>query len=196
MKTIEDRILKDGFIIDNDIIKVDSFLNHQIDPTLLRDFAYGVKEEFADTRIDKVLTIETSGIAVAYAVCEALGDVPLVFAKKSKSKTVDPNDVFLAEVRSFTRGNVAPVTVSKRFLHENENVLIVDDFLAEGNASFGLLDLCKQAGAHVIGVAVVIEKSFQGGRKRLEEKGVHVFSGASIHAFCDNKPVFKKPTHF
>lgn len=189
MKSIEEKILKDGKIIDNDIIKVDSFLNHQIDIAFLREFARGVKEAFADTKIDKVLTIETSGIACAYAVCEALGDVPLVFAKKSKSKTTD-QEVYCAEVNSFTRGFVSPVTVSKRFLRQGENILIVDDFLASGNAGLGLIGIAEQAGAHVVGVAAVIEKSFQGGREKIEAKGIRVFAGASIKAFENNQPVF------
>lgn len=190
MKNIEDKILKDGRIIDNDILKVDSFLNHQIDVAFLREFALDVKEFFAGKKIDKVFTIETSGVAVAYAVAEQLGDVPLLFAKKSKSKTVDPNNIYLTRVKSFTRGAVAEVTVAKQYLHPGENVLIVDDFLAEGNASIGLIDLCQQANANVAGVAVVIEKVFQGGRKRIEEKGVPVFAGASIRAFQDSKPIF------
>ena len=189
MNSIEEKILKDGKIIDNDIIRVDSFLNHQIEIGFIQDFAAQVRAAFAGKKIDKVLTIETSGIAVAFAVCEALGNVPLVFAKKSKSKTVDDN-VFCAEIKSFTRGCSVPVTVSRNYLHEGENILIVDDFLAEGNAALGLMDMCAQAGAHVVGVAAVIEKTFQGGRKRVEEKGVPVFAGASIKAFEDNKPVF------
>ena len=189
MKCVEERILKDGIIIDDDIIKVDSFLNHQIDVAFIREFAQAVKEFFGDKKIDKVLTIEASGVAVGCFVAEVFGDIPLVFAKKSKSRTVN-NDVFVTEVRSFTRGIASEVTVARRFLHEGENVLIVDDFLAEGNASLGLVDLCQKANANVVGVAVVIEKNFQGGRKLLESKGVPVFAGASILAFEDNKPVF------
>ncbi len=189
MKDIENRILRDGKIIDNDILKVDSFLNHQIDVAFLRDFARMTKEFFADKKVDRILTIETSGVAVAYAVAEAFGDLPLVFAKKAKSRTVDEN-VYTTDVHSFTHGNVAKVTVSKQYLHEGENVLIVDDFLAAGNASTGLIDLCRKAGANPVGVAVVIEKVFQGGRDFIEKEGIPVFAGASIKAFKDNKPVF------
>ena len=189
MKSIEEKILKDGKIVDNDIIRVDSFLNHQIDIGFLREFARGVKEDFGDTKVDKVLTIETSGIAVAYAVSEAYDGIPLVFAKKSKSKITDEN-VFVTSIHSFTRGIDSPVTVSKNYLHKGERVLIVDDFLAAGNAALGLMELCKQAGAEVVGVAAVIEKTFQGGREKIENAGVKVFAGASIKAFIDNKPVF------
>ena len=190
MKTIEERILKDGIIIDNDIIKVDSFLNHQIDLRFMKEFGACVKEFFKDVKVDRVLTIETSGVAVGYAVSDAFGDVPLVFAKKQKSKTVDQNEVYATEVQSFTHGNTAHVTVSKKYLKPGENVLIVDDFLANGNASLGLIDLCRQAGANPVGVAVVIEKLFQGGRTLIEQEGLPVFAGASIKAFKDNKPIF------
>ena len=189
MKNIEDKILRDGRIIDNDIIKVDSFLNHQIDVAFIREFAMDVKEFFAGKKIDRVLTIETSGVAIGYAVAEVFGDIPLVFAKKTKSKTVGA-DVYHTPVKSFTRGATSDVTVAMQYLREGENVLIVDDFLAEGNASMGLIDLCRQANANVVGVAVVIEKTFQGGRGRIEKEGIPVFAGASIKAFHDNKPVF------
>lgn len=190
MKTIEDRILRDGIIIDNDIIKVDSFLNHQIDLRFLKEFGACVKEFFKDVQVDRVLTIETSGVAVAYAVADAFEDVPLVFAKKRESKTVDQADVYSTEVKSFTHNNTARVTVSRKYLRPGENVLIVDDFLANGNAALGLIDLCRQAGANPVGVAVVIEKVFQGGRALIEQKGLPVFAGASIKAFKDNKPIF------
>ena len=189
MKNIEDKILRDGRIIDNDIIKVDSFLNHQIDVAFIREFAIDVKEFFAGKKIDRVLTIETSGVAIGYAVAEIFGDIPLVFAKKTKSKTVG-TDVYHTAVKSFTRGATCDVTVAMHYLHEGENVLIVDDFLAEGNASMGLIDLCRQANANVSGVAVVIEKTFQGGRERIEKEGIPVFSLSSIKAFRENKPVF------
>ena len=191
MKLIEDRILKDGHIINDDILKVDSFLNHQIDVALMRQFALEAKEYFKDVKVDKVLTIETSGIAVAYPVAEVFNDVPLVFAKKSKSQIVGDN-VYKAVVKSFTRGTQSEVTVDKKYLLPGENVLIVDDFLAEGNASLGLADLIKQAGANPVGVVIVIEKSFQEGRKKLENLGLKVFSGARIKAFENNKPIFMK----
>ena len=189
MKSLEKRILKDGVIINNDILKVDSFLNHQIDVALARDLAKEITEHFNGDGINKILTIETSGIAYAYAVAQEMGDLPLVFAKKSKSATVG-NDVYTGEVKSFTRNTVSKITVANKYLKPSDTVLIVDDFLAEGNASLGLIDLCKQAGAKVVGVAVAIEKGFQPGRKRLEELGLKVYSGANVKAFVDNKPVF------
>lgn len=187
MKLLEQRILEDGVIINNDILKVDSFLNHQIDVSLTRALAKEIAALFPTA--NKVLTIETSGIPLAFAVAEELKNIPLVFAKKSKSATVG-KDVYTAIVKSFTRNTKSEITVANRYLKKEDKVLIVDDFLAEGNASLGLLDLCRQAGAEVMGVAVAVEKRFQGGRDRLEKEGVKVYSGASIKAFKDNKPVF------
>lgn len=189
MKLLEQRVLEDGVIVNNDILKVDSFINHQIDVALVRALAKEINEEFKEFKVNKILTIETSGIAFAYAVAEEMGNLPLVFAKKSKSATVG-DDVFKAEIKSFTRNISSTVTVRDRYLKPSDTVLIVDDFLAEGNASLGLIDICNQAGAKVVGVAVAIEKRFQPGRKRLEELGLKVYSGASIKAFVDNKPVF------
>ena len=189
MKLLEDRILKDGVVINNDILKVDSFLNHQIDVALARKLAKEIAVEYKNLGINKILTIETSGIAFAYAVAEEMGDLPLVFAKKSKSAIVG-NDVYTAIVKSFTRNINSQVTVSNKYLKPSDTVLIVDDFLAEGNAALGLIDLCNQAGAKVVGVAVAIEKGFQGGRDKLEGLGLKVYSGANVRAFKDNKPVF------
>ncbi len=189
MKLLEDRILKDGVIINNDILKVDSFLNHQIDVELTRLLAKEIAYLFKGYGINKVLTIETSGLPVSFAVAEELGNVPLVFSKKSKSATVG-DDVYKAEIKSFTRNTTSTVTVANKYLNNGDVILIVDDFLAEGNAALGLLNLCNQAGAKVVGVAVEIEKGFQGGRDKLEALGIKVYSGANVKAFVDNKSVF------
>ena len=189
MKMLEEAILAKGKIIDNNILKVDSFINHQIDPKVINPLADYFVKEFKGIKIDKVLTIETSGLPIAYAVADRLG-VKMVFAKKSKSKTVDDNNVYCSEVKSFTRGTVSPITVSKDYVVPGENVLIVDDFLAQGNAALGLIDIVKQGGGQVVGVAAAIDKSFQGGRKAIQDLGIKVVSGANITAFKDNKPVF------
>ena len=189
MKEIEEKVLKDGEIIGKDIIKVDCFLNHQIDIKTLKKFAIEVRKEFKNVKIDKVLTIETSGIAVGYAVAEAFGDLPLLFAKKAKSKIIN-GDLFSTKIKSFTRDEMCDVTVNKKYLKAGENILIVDDFLAEGNAGIGLIDLCHQAGANPVGLAVFIEKYFQGGHQKIEAMGVKVVAGASIKAFKNNKPIF------
>ena len=189
MKELEERILQDGVVINDDILKVDSFLNHQIDVNLLNDLGMDVGRFFNDVKVDKVLTIETSGIAVAYAVSQAFDSIPLLFAKKSKSLTVDEN-VYKTDIKSFTRNKVSTVTVSKNYLRKGEKILLVDDFLAEGNAAMGLIDLCEQAGAEVVGFVTAIEKAFQGGRQRIENKGIKVYSGATIKAFKNNRACF------
>ena len=189
MKIIEEAIAKYGRILDGEIIKVDSFVNHQVNPHITNELAKYFVNEFEGTRIDKVLTLETSGIPIAYAVASIL-DVNMVFAKKSKSKTVDINNVYSADVYSFTRGIVSTVTVSKDYILEGENILIVDDFLAAGNACQGLIEIINQGGAKCVGVCATIEKSFQGGRKMLNDMGIKVVSGANIVRFDGNTPIF------
>ena len=190
MKFVEEKILKEGHVIGEDILKVDSFVNHRIDTKFVSDISKAFAEEFKDMGINKVVTIETSGIVYAAFTAVELGYLPLVFAKKSKSKTVDESNIYKTEIKSFTRNTVSEVTIDKRFLSPEDRILLVDDFLAEGNAAFGLLDICRQAGAKVVGAAVAIEKSFQGGRARLEAEGLKVYSGANVKEFKDNKTVF------
>ena len=190
MKFVEEKILKEGHVIGEDILKVDSFLNHRIDTKFVVDICKEFAKEFKDLGINKVVTIETSGIV--YAACTAieLGCLPVVFAKKSKSKVVDESNCYKTEIKSFTRNTISEVTIDKRYLSGDDKVLIVDDFLAEGNAAKGLIDLCEQGGAKVVGFATVIDKPFQGGRAYLLNKGIKVVSGASIKAFENGKVVF------
>lgn len=188
MKYVEEKILKDGRIIGDNILKVDSFLNHQIDINFTKEVAKYFASKFSN--IDKILTIETSGIAFAVATAMEMNNVPVVFAKKSKSKIVDPSNLYLANIKSFTRNTVSEVLVDKRFLNKDERILIVDDFLAEGNAGLGLIDICNQAGAKVVGFASVIEKTFQGGRKKIESLGVKVVTTAPIKEFKNGTIVF------
>lgn len=190
MKLLEDAILEKGRVIDNEILKVDSFLNHQVDPEIIDPLCQYFIDEFKGEKIDKILTIETSGLPLAYKVASLLG-IKMVYAKKSKSRIVDDN-VYTEEVASFTRGTVSSITVSKNYLLKGEKVLIIDDFLAKGNAAMGLINIIKAAGAEVVGFCAAIEKSFQGGRAALEEKGIKVVTGANIASFEDNKPVFAK----
>lgn len=190
MKFLEEQIIKHGRIIDNEIIKVDNFLNHQVDPEIINRLAKEFVEEFKDVKIDKVLTLEISGIPVAYAVASLL-KVKMVFAKKTKSKIVD-EDVYCEEVRSFTRGTVSNITVSKDYINKGENILIVDDFLAKGNAAIGLINIAKKGKANVVGFCAAICKSFQGGKELLEAMGLKVALGANIVAFKDNKPIFEE----
>jgi len=188
MQLLEDRIKQDGVVIKNEILKVDSFINHQIDVDLLNKVCKYLGEKFQN--IDKIVTIETSGIPFSIGISQVLGNIPVVFAKKSKSLILNSENAYTSEVKSFTRKSNSLIYIDKNYLHENESCLIVDDFLAEGNAAMGLVDIIKQAKAKVAGVAIVIEKEFQGGHKRLEEAGYHVESAAIIKGFKDNKVVF------
>ena len=192
MNFLEERILKDGKVKAGNVLKVDRFLNHQLDIPLLEKIGEGSEEipnairgeeicrRFADVPITKVLTIETSGIAVAYPVARALG-VPLVFAKKSRSINLE-GKFLVAEVKSFTHGNINRVLVSKKFLNPGEKVLLVDDFLADGSAMQGLISIVESAGAEVAGLGIAIEKGFQEGGSRLRNLGYRVEAVATIDA--------------
>jgi len=185
MNFLEERILKDGIVKENNVLKVDSFLNHQMDPALLDEIGKEFHRRFSDKKITKILTIEASGIAIAYATARVFG-VPAIFAKKTKSVNID-GDVYVAEVESFTHKNKNQAIVSKSFLDKNDRVLIVDDFLANGEAAEGLCDLCRQAGAEVIGIGVCVEKSFQPGHQKLVEAGYHVHALAKVLGIEDGK---------
>ena len=178
MNFVEERILKDGIIKQGDVLKVDSFLNHQIDIALLDEIAREFVRRFAGNTITKVLTIEASGIAIACAVARLL-NVPVVFAKKSKSVNLD-GEAYVAEVESFTHKKTNRVIVSKKYLSETDHVLIVDDFLANGCALQGLISLVDAAGAEVVGCGIVIEKGFQEGGHRIRNLGFHLESLAII----------------
>lgn len=184
MKLLEERILKDGKIKPGGILKVDSFLNHQIDPQLLYEMAMELKRLYAGTEINKVLTIEASGIALAAMVGYVLS-CPLVFAKKSKSKNIS-DDLYSVEVESFTHGNTNTVVVSKEYLNPGDKVLIIDDFLATGAALVGLKALVEQAGAEAVGAGISVEKVFQGGGNKLREQGFRVESLAMIASMGDD----------
>ena len=178
MELLEQRILKDGRLLPGGILKVDSFLNHQMDPTLLQAMAREFRRLFADERVDRVLTIEASGIAIAILAGLEFG-CPVVFAKKSKTKNLS-DDLYRVEVPSFTHGNTNTVVVSKDYLKAGERVLLIDDFLATGAALFGLRDLVAQAGGTTVGAGIAIEKVFQGGGERLRAGGMRVESLARI----------------
>ncbi len=188
MKQLEERILRDGKILPGGILKVDGFLNHQIDPQLLYDMALELRRLYAGEEINKILTIEASGIAIASLVGYVFG-CPLLFAKKSKTKNL-AGGLWSAEVESFTHGNTNTVVVSKEYLGPGDRVLIVDDFLATGAALVGLKALCEQAGATVVGAGIAVEKLFQGGGERLRAGGLRVESLARIAAMSDGGIVF------
>lgn len=188
MKELEIRIQEEGEIVGEEILKVDSFINHQIDTELLERISDFFASSFE--RVDKIVTIETSGIAFAVGAALKMGNLPVVFAKKSGSKILDEQRTYRAEVRSFTRGTVSVIHIDKRFLKPGERCLIIDDFLAEGNACLGLISLVRQAGAEVAGVGAVIEKRFQGGREKIEYLGIKVISAASVERFENGRAVF------
>ena len=180
MNFLEERILKDGVVKPGNVLKVDSFLNHQMDIALLDEMGKEFKRRFADKKITKVLTIETSGIAVAYPVAREFG-VPLVFAKKAKSINLD-GEMYVAEVDSFTHKKTNTVIVSKKYLRENDHVLIIDDFLANGCALQGLISLVEAADATVEGCGIAIEKGFQDGGYRIRNLGYHLESLAIVES--------------
>lgn len=184
MELLEERIRKDGEVLPGNILKVSSFLNHQIDTELLDKMGAEFARLFKDAPVTKVLTIESSGIAVAYSVARQFG-VPLVFAKKHQSSNVN-EDVYSTTVHSYTHGQDNNVVVSKKFISPQDKVLLVDDFLANGKAVEGLIDIVEQAGAKVLGVCIAIEKGFQEGGKLIRERGYRVESAAIIKSMSDD----------
>lgn len=183
MNFLEERIIKDGIVKPGNVLKVDAFLNHQMDISLLDEIGHEFHRRFADCPITKVLTIEASGIAIAYPVASAFG-VPMVFAKKSKSINID-GEMYVAEVESFTHKNKNQVVVSKRFLAPEDHVLIIDDFLANGCALQGLISIVESAGATVEGLGIAVEKGFQIGGRVIRNLGYRLESLAIVDAMDD-----------
>ena len=180
MNCLEARITKDGVVKEGNVLKVDSFLNHQMDISLMNEIGKEFYERFKDLPINKILTIEASGIAIAYAVAQQFG-VPLLFAKKSKSINI-AGDTYTAEVESFTHKNKNTVVVSKQFLTANDHVLIIDDFLANGCALQGLISIVDQAGGTVEGIGIAIEKGFQVGGQVIRNLGYRLESLAIVES--------------
>lgn len=180
MNFLEEKILRDGVIKEGNILKVDSFLNHQIDIDIMRQMAYEFKRRFRGEHINKVLTIEASGIAIA-TLLGHLYDVPVVFAKKSQTAN-STDDKYVAHAFSFTHKKMNDVFISKPYLHATDRVLIVDDFLADGEAAHALIDLVRQAGGTVVGIGIAVEKGQQKGGRTLRAEGYHVESIAIVEA--------------
>ena len=178
MKLLEEKILKDGVIKSGNVLKVDSFLNHQIDVPFIAELGKEFKRQFADRSINKILTIEASGIGIACVAAMSFG-VPVVFAKKTTGSNMD-KDVYFTQIYSYTHSKTNDVVVAKRFLNKNDRVLIIDDFLANGCALEGLIEIVRQAGGTVEGIGVAIEKGFQGGGDKLREMGFNLHSLAII----------------
>jgi xanthine phosphoribosyltransferase len=192
MDILKERIINDGVAVGTEILKVDSFLNHQIDVKLFEGIGRAFKERFADVgdRVDKLLTVEASGIAVAAFVSRYFDYPPVVFAKKETPNTMN-EDYYFSEVMSFTKMQMSSIRIAKKYLCAGERVLIIDDFLAHGQAALGLINLIAQAGAELLGVGIVIEKEFQGGGAKLRSKGVRVESLAVVEKIEDGKIIFK-----
>lgn len=186
MELLKEKVMNEGIVLGEQVLKVDSFLNHQMDPMLMNEIGSEFVRRFAGEEITKVLTIESSGIAPAIMTALELG-VPMIFARKHKSLTLK-EDIFVEKVYSFTKRETNEITVSKKFLGANDRVLIIDDFLANGEAAFGLARIVEQAGSSVVGIGIVIEKSFQPGSKLLQEAGYRVDSLVRI-ASLDNGTV-------
>ena len=178
MQLLKDRIRKDGIIKQGNVLKVDSFLNHQMDIELFQEIGKEVKKRFAGEEINKILTIEASGIGIACVVAQEFG-VPVLFAKKSKTKNIS-GEVYTSKVESFTHGRIYDIIVSKDFLGEGDKVLLIDDFLANGKALEGLAALVEESGAELVGAGVVIEKGFQIGGKLIRDRGIHLESLAIV----------------
>ena len=184
MKLLADRIKKDGKIYPGGVLKVDSFLNHQVDAELLSKAGEEFYRLFGNEGVTKILTAEVSGIAIACLTAPWFG-VPMVFAKKNRGSNMS-GEVYSQEVMSFTHGKTYDIAVSKEYLKPDDRILIIDDFLARGNALVGLIDLAKQSGAEVVGAGVVIEKAFQGGGDLVRSKGVRVEALATITEMTDD----------
>ena len=180
MQLLKDRIRKDGKIKEGNVLKVDSFLNHQMDVKLFQEIGKEFKRRFADEEITKILTIEASGIGIACVAAEVF-DVPVVFAKKTQTKNI-AGDVYTTKVESFTHGRAYDIIVSKEFLGKGDKVLLIDDFLANGKALEGLAELVTKSGAELVGAGVVIEKGFQVGGDIIRSKGIHLESLAIVES--------------
>lgn len=188
MQLLKKRILQDGKCFEGGILKVDSFINHQMDPTLMKSIGVEFVRRFSATNVNKIMTIEASGIAPAI-MTGYLMDLPVVFAKKKSPKTME--NILSTTIHSFTKDRSYDVIISSNFLTPEDNVLFVDDFLAYGNAALGVIELIKQAGANLVGMGFIIEKAFQNGRELLEAQGIRVESLAIIEDLSNGKITIK-----
>lgn len=190
MELLKDRILRDGKMKEGGVLKVDSFLNHRMDISLLQEIGKEFRRLFPQPEINKILTIEASGIGIAVIAAQYFGNVDVVFAKKSKSKNLD-GELYTVPVFSYTRGIPFEVEVSKKYLTAEDHVLVIDDFLAHGQALKGLMEIVRQSGAELVGCGIVIEKGFQDGGKLLREQGVNLQSLAIIEKIEEDKIIFR-----
>ncbi|MBR4720331.1 MAG: xanthine phosphoribosyltransferase [Clostridia bacterium] len=190
MRTLEEKILNEGQVFEGNVLKVSSFLNQQLDTAFLKEMGAEIARLYGDCGVNKILTVEASGIAIAIAAAFIM-NVPVVFAKKGKAKNLS-DKTYSAEVKSFTKGVVNTISVDREYITSEDKLLIIDDFLADGNALRGLLSIAKDAGAKVIGTAVAIEKGFQGGGDALRNEGVRVESLAIVDEMTDSGIKFRQ----
>lgn len=190
MERLKQKIINEGKVLSDSVLKVDSFLNHQIDPVLMQEVGEEFASRFQDERITKVLTLESSGIAPSVMTALRLG-VPTIFARKRKSLTLIDH-LYSAEVYSYTKQESNTISISKDYITHDDVVLVIDDFLANGQAALGLIDMVKQSGATLAGVGIVIEKGFQNGRKLIEQEGIRVESLAIVSSLENGKVTFKE----
>ena len=191
MQLLKERILQDGTIKPGNILKVDSFLNHQMDISLINEIGEEFRRRFSDCPINKILTIEASGIGIACLVAQHFGNVPVVFAKKAKSLNLD-GEMYTTKVESFTHKKVYDVILAKKFLGPEDHVLLIDDFLANGCALLGLIDIVNKSGAVLEGAGIVIEKGFQSGGRIIRDQGVRLESLAIIESMTDDSLTFRE----
>lgn len=189
MELLKKRIVEDGTLREGNIIKVDSFLNHQIDIDLLNEIGKEFKARFEREKVDKILTIEASGIAIAVIAAQHF-NVPVVFAKKTESKNLD-KDTYESSVYSYTKDKTYTIRVSKKYLNEGENILIIDDFLANGKAAEGLIDIINKGKCNVVGVGIVIEKGFQRGGDNIRNQGIKLESLAIVESINNGEILFR-----
>ena len=191
MKSLEDKILREGKAFGTEIVKVDSFLNHQMDVKFMDEIGEEIARLFEGYGVTRILTVEASGIAIACATARAMNYVPMVFAKKAAPNTMT-EEFYGAEAKSFTKGTVSLLRVAKQYIKPGDNVLIVDDFLATGEAAIAMVNMVRAAGANVVGYSAAIEKSWQGGSEKLRAMGIDVKSLAVIESIDDGKITFAK----
>ncbi|WP_300350393.1 xanthine phosphoribosyltransferase [Clostridium sp.] len=192
MELLKDKIKKEGRVTEDNILMVDSFLNHQMDVQFFNEVGKEFKDRFKNDQVDKILTIESTGIGLGIITAQYFDNVPVVFGKKIERLARNKREsVFSSEVYSFTKKTIYNVVVDKKFIKPGEKILIIDDFLANACAVFGLIDVVKQAGAEVVGVGIVIEKGFQNGRVNLENKGIRVESLVTIDKIENGEVYFK-----
>ena len=191
MKLLEEKILTDGVVKPGNILKVDNFLNHQIDVAFLNEIGSEFARLFGDKKINKIMTIEASGIGIATIVAQHFDNVPVLFAKKAKSANIG-DDLYTSVVKSYTYGKDYTITVSKKFLSADDRVLILDDFMAMGSAMNGLIDIINQAGASIEGIGICIEKGFQPGGQSLRDRGYNVQSLAIIENMDNGVITFRE----